>query len=309
MSKQELTKPLLSLTELNSQAKTSNENAPSKVIERTFDVTVESLDPSTHSSSSNSDLIYDLDELEKKETMGEPVPYYYMRRYIHFGYRASFNMTMRKATASIFMMHCETSNIWTHLLATIYFIVNLCMILAAAGEWAEQTSAQSKVLSVVSCSSVILCMTISSAFHTYNCMSASWADRLLRADFMSIGLNCITQGTCILFLAYSQWPFYRNLICISLGVIEVVLLAINMMPRFTKRTNEGCKNYLFGSVVLLMVILCMVWMFCLCTDEERERFGSQIGLAIIYLTVGFVFYGSRAPERQAQGNKWVAMIF
>ena len=48
-----------------------------------------------------------------------------------------------------------------------------------------------------------------------------------------------------------------------------------------------------------MMILSFIWLFYLASTEEREMFGSQVGLAIIYLTVGFVFYGTRSPERQA----------
>ena len=47
--------------------------------------------------------------------------YYYVRRHINFGIRANPNMTTEMCSKSIFMCHCETANIWTHLLTTLYF--------------------------------------------------------------------------------------------------------------------------------------------------------------------------------------------
>jgi len=61
-------------------------------------------------------MIYDLVELKDMNL------YYYVRRYINFGIRAHAKMDMKMCSKSIFMCHCETANIWTHLLTTIYFL-------------------------------------------------------------------------------------------------------------------------------------------------------------------------------------------
>jgi len=71
----------------------------------------------------NSRMIYDLDELEHQDI------YYYARRYINFGIRANRSMNMKMCSKSIFMCHCETSNIWTHLLTTIYFVYHLTLMI------------------------------------------------------------------------------------------------------------------------------------------------------------------------------------
>ena len=48
--------------------------------------------------------------------------HYAKRKYIKYGYRANPNMTLGKATKTVVMCHCETMNIWTHLITALYFV-------------------------------------------------------------------------------------------------------------------------------------------------------------------------------------------
>ena len=43
-------------------------------------------------------------------------------------------MTFTKCTKTIVMCHCETGNIWSHLIAAIYFVVHLSLLIARAIE-------------------------------------------------------------------------------------------------------------------------------------------------------------------------------
>ena len=70
-------------------------------------------------------LIYDLKEL--KPILKQI--FFYRRDHIKYGYRANPDMTIGKCTKTIFMCHCETGNIWTHLLAALYFVVHLILLI------------------------------------------------------------------------------------------------------------------------------------------------------------------------------------
>lgn len=70
-------------------------------------------------------IIYSLKELEPfKDKI-----YYYLREHIIWGYRAHPKMTWSKCSSTVCMVHCETFNIWTHLLASLYFIYQLIVLL------------------------------------------------------------------------------------------------------------------------------------------------------------------------------------
>ena len=70
-------------------------------------------------------LIYDLKELKPLQKL----MFFYKRDYIKYGYRANPDMTVTKCTKSIFMCHCETGNIWTHMGAALYFAIQLILII------------------------------------------------------------------------------------------------------------------------------------------------------------------------------------
>ena len=63
-------------------------------------------------------LIYKKEELKLlKQRL-----FYAKRKYIKYGYRANPDMTFGKATKTMVMCHCETMNIWTHLIPAFYFM-------------------------------------------------------------------------------------------------------------------------------------------------------------------------------------------
>lgn len=75
-------------------------------------------------------LIYDLKEI--KPILSRV--FFYKREFIRYGYRANPDMTFGKCTKTLVMCHCETGNIWSHLLAGIYFAVHLMLLIARAIE-------------------------------------------------------------------------------------------------------------------------------------------------------------------------------
>ena len=71
-----------------------------------------------------SKYIYDLKEL--KPVMKQM--YFSKREFIRYGYRAHPNMTFGMCTKTLVMCHCETGNVWSHLLSAIYFIYQLVLV-------------------------------------------------------------------------------------------------------------------------------------------------------------------------------------
>ena len=68
--------------------------------------------------------IYDLKEL--KPVMKQM--YFSKREFIRYGYRAHPNMTFGMCTKTLVMCHCETGNVWSHLLSAVYFIYQLVLV-------------------------------------------------------------------------------------------------------------------------------------------------------------------------------------
>ena len=70
-------------------------------------------------------IIYDLKEL--KPILKEI--YFCKREFIKYGYRANPNMTACMCLKTMFMCHCESGSVWTHLLSALYFVYHFTMII------------------------------------------------------------------------------------------------------------------------------------------------------------------------------------
>lgn len=54
------------------------------------------------------------------------------------------------------------------------------------------------------------------------------------------------------------------------------------------------------------MVLALVWLFWLATQEEIRRFLGWIVLALVWLGLGMFFYASKYPEKLAPSSRFVA---
>ena len=71
-------------------------------------------------------MVYSLRELKKKDNL-----FYIKRDYIKYGYRAHENMTFRRCSSSLCVVHNETMNVYSHLIPGLYFLYQLVLILTS----------------------------------------------------------------------------------------------------------------------------------------------------------------------------------
>lgn len=69
-------------------------------------------------------IIYDLKELRPLKKL----LYFSKREFVRYGYRANPEMSIKLCAKTLFMCHCETGNVWSHLLSALYFIYQLLKI-------------------------------------------------------------------------------------------------------------------------------------------------------------------------------------
>jgi predicted membrane channel-forming protein YqfA (hemolysin III family) len=230
--------------------------------------------------------------------------YWVDRKFINFGFRAHPEMRTGMCVASLFKQHCETTNIWSHILAFIYFCVLFCLMLArpdgdpdSQNPFKAYKTTTSAWLSRIGCISIILCMGVSAFYHTFNSMSKDWNETLLRFDLVFVGLMILTLTNCLTFVAYSNYPTARLVACILLGVVQVLLFAINMIPQFSAKENENLRRALYIIVLVLAVLLALVWLCWLATGEEIRSFLGWVVLSLMWLCLGMFFYACKYPER------------
>lgn len=111
------------------------------------------------------------------------------REFINEGYRVNYNFT--QTFLSLFTLHNETMNIWSHLIAFICtLIAGFTIILEFQGEAVDATE---RILIGVYITSAAMCMLLSTLYHWFSCMSEEHFYSLLSLDLT--GIACLIAGS------------------------------------------------------------------------------------------------------------------
>ncbi|KAG5450350.1 Adiponectin receptor protein [Clonorchis sinensis] len=202
--------------------------------------------------------------------------------------------------ASIFRVHTETGNIWTHLLGCAGFIAISTFILlqpSALIQWQE------KLIFSGFFFGAILCLGFSCLFHTVLCHSESISRILNKLDYC--GIAFLTMGSFVPYLYYSFYCvlwlklFYLALI-FALGSGAI---AVSMSNTFASPAYRPLRALVFIALGLSGVIPCVhvtitngFW-----PSLQHGSLGWLFLMAVLYIT-GASIYAVRVPERIFPGR-------
>lgn len=201
---------------------------------------------------------------------------------------------------SIFRIHTETGNIWTHLLGMIAFLGIASYFLSRPSieiQWQEKAVFSAFFMGA------ILCMTFSWVFHTVYCHSERVGRFFNKLDYCGIAL--LTIGSFVPWLYYS---FYCRLepkvtylaLIIFLGTICIV---VSMWDKFAQPQYRPLRAGVFVALGLSGVVPAMHYVI---TDGfwhaiNFAALGWLVLMALLYI-VGAVIYAARIPERIFPGK-------
>lgn len=205
---------------------------------------------------------------------------------------------------SIFRVHTETGNIWTHLLGFMAFIVVAVWFLVSSSadmEWQE------KVVFSAFFSGAILCLGFSWMFHTVYCHSEKVGRIFCKLDYC--GISFLIMGSAVPWLYYSFYcrsstKIIYLAVIISLGII---CITISMWDRFSRPDYRPVRA---GAFMAFGLSGCVPVIHHIITDGYHEAvnfaaLGTLIPMALLYLS-GALIYAARFPESVWPGkfNFW-----
>lgn len=196
---------------------------------------------------------------------------------------------------SIFRVHTETGNIWTHLLGFIAFIAVAAYFLSRPSievQWQE------KAVFSAFFAGAILCMGFSWIFHTVYCHSEKIGRLFNKLDYCGIAL--LTMGSFVPWLYYSFYcrtsPKVTYLVLIF--ALGTGCLIVSMWDKFAEPKFRPVRAGLFIGLGLSGIIPAMHYVI---TDGFWDAInvaalGWLVLMAVLYIT-GAVIYAIRIPER------------
>uniref|UniRef100_A0ACB8FMY6 Adiponectin receptor protein 2 n=1 Tax=Sphaerodactylus townsendi TaxID=933632 RepID=A0ACB8FMY6_9SAUR len=210
--------------------------------------------------------------------------------------------SFRACFKSIFRIHTETGNIWTHLLGCVFFLC-LGIFYMFRPNMSFVAPVQEKVVVGMFFLGAILCLSFSWLFHTVYCHSEGVSRLFSKLDYSGIAL--LIMGSFVPWLYYS---FYCNpqpcfIYLIVICVLGIAAIIVSQWDRFATPQYRGVRAGVFLGLGLSGVIPTLH--FVISEGLLRAATMGQIGwlalMACLYIT-GAALYAARIPERFFPGK-------
>jgi len=209
--------------------------------------------------------------------------------------------SFRECFKSIFRIHTETGNIWTHLLGVVAFIG---LSLYFVSRPAVEIDHQEKAVFMAFFSGAIVCLGLSFTYHTVCCHENRFIGKLF-AKFDYCGIAFLTVGSFVPWLYYSFYcnyltkVLYMSLV-IVLGILAVV---VSLWDKFGTPRYRPYRALVF--IVFGLSGIAPATHYAVQNGWERSISEASLGwlifMGVLYIT-GALFYAFRIPERFFPGK-------
>lgn len=219
--------------------------------------------------------------------------------YLVFGHRLPLN-SFRACFRSVFRIHTETGNIWTHLLGMLAFIFIAAYTLSSRYvDWMWQDITVHSVFFA----GAIICLTFSWLFHTVFCHSQLVNKLFGKLDYCGIAL--LTVGSFVPWLYYG---FYCHETAHLVYLVSIILLGtaciiVSLFDKFAAPAYRPVRAGLFiglglTGVVPAFHVVCIEGFYPALHDCGL---GHLVVMALLYIG-GALMYAFRIPESLYPGK-------
>ncbi|XP_066251804.1 adiponectin receptor protein isoform X1 [Euwallacea similis] len=208
--------------------------------------------------------------------------------------------SFRACFKSIFRIHTETGNIWTHMLGCVAFIGIAIYFLMRPH---LEIELQEKIVFGAFFAGAIICLGFSFMFHTVNCHSQFVGKLFSKLDYCGIAL--LIMGSFVPWLYYGFYCHFKPKV-IYLSVVCALGITSIMVSLWDKFSESGWRPFraavfmtfgLSGIVPAIHFGVVEGWF----THVSQKSLGWLILMGVLYI-VGAMLYALRVPERWFPGK-------
>ncbi|CAI4228098.1 unnamed protein product [Auanema sp. JU1783] len=201
---------------------------------------------------------------------------------------------------SIWALHTETGNIWTHLIGCVAFF---CLAVWFLSRPDNHIQFQEKVVFSFFFAGAVLCLGLSFVFHTLSCHSVDIVKIFCKLDYM--GISMLIVGSFIPWIYYGFYCrrepkiTYILMVCV-LGAGAII---VSLWDKFSESRFRPYRAAVFVGMGLSGAIPTAHYIY---TDGVRSLFEDNafhwlLLMAFLYL-LGALLYATRTPERFFPGK-------
>jgi len=229
----------------------------------------------------------------------EAPPWLIWNPYLLTGFR--IQLTIPDCFKSIFHLHNETVNIWTHIIAT--FLMPLFLIICLID--LSEEPLHIKIAFTISLLAGTSSYFTSALYHTVGCNSESTFDTFLQCDYAAIILSAsATMGSSIYFglQCYPHLQLFYTLVCVLLGLSVFCILVVPALLKLDQKTLDFIERIRFPLLIAdfaygLVPLIHWTTIYGLFSTVVY-----RVMISYVIVAIGFTFYYFKIPERWFLGT-------
>jgi adiponectin receptor len=169
--------------------------------------------------------------------------------FITEGYRG--NLSYSWCVKSLFRVHTETGNIWSHLLGVVLFFYLMIESLTGA-LWEHPFWGRLCVLIFLATAQYAL--GTSTLYHLFMCHSEKTLWKFLRLDYSGIAALIVGSYFAPIFYGYYCFPFWQGLYLVSMAITGATLVFLSLFDFFHSNRFSQVRMVLYMTVAGFGVI-------------------------------------------------------
>lgn len=219
--------------------------------------------------------------------------------FLTYGHRPPLP-SFRACFKSIFRLHTETGNIWTHMIGCIAFV---CIAAYFLIHPSLDIQLQEKVVFGIFLAGAIICLGFSFTFHTLSCHSQFVSKVFSKLDYC--GISLLIMGSSVPWLYYGFYCHYQPKVIYLVGIctLGIATILVSLLDKFSKPEWRPFRAGIFASFGLSSVIPAIHYGFLegWFNKVSQKSLGWLVLMGVLYIA-GATLYAVRVPERFFPGK-------
>ncbi|KAF9110223.1 hypothetical protein BGX27_006641 [Mortierella sp. AM989] len=218
------------------------------------------------------------------------------------GYRRE-TFSYKKCVESLWFLHNESVNIWTHLLGSIICIVGSPIIYFTYIGVLDTIKWTDVAAFYMFMAGAIICLSMSASFHCFHCHSEPVSKHWNRCDY--VGIVFLIAGSFYPAIYYGFYCF-KTLQIIYTAMITIIgaaVVVVVVRPEFRGHEYRWIRSGLFLAMGLSSVfpVVHAVVLYGIPLAQKAIAL-NYMGCMGAFYVFGTLLYGSRTPERLFPGK-------
>lgn len=217
-------------------------------------------------------------------------------KYIHSRYRANYSLS--DCAKSLFKLHNETFNIWTHFFGAAFFLGTLIY------NFNTEFRATDKLVLLMYLIACVVCMLLSSVFHTFLChKKIEVFVTCAVCDYLGISvLICASYFSLLYFLLYNNETLQKIYTGTTL-VLCGVAMVLTIFPFFRHPEYANLRATFFVSLGSILTVFITHSLYVIQIHNHYDTISpSYTILELSCYLVGAFVYAIKFPESKSPGN-------